>query len=57
MHVFIGEEKLNIEFRDPHDIFSTLFDEELLNKIVVWLNSRTTGKQTPTGGNQFTCKK
>lgn len=40
IHNFTGQEKVNIDSRDPVEIFNFLFDEELINKIVDWVNSR-----------------
>lgn len=40
LHDFIGQEKVNLLTNDPVDIFSNIFDNDLLNKIVTWTNKK-----------------
>ncbi|XP_054259854.1 piggyBac transposable element-derived protein 4-like [Macrosteles quadrilineatus] len=37
---FTGQEKVNIETTDPIAIFSSIFDDALMDKIVAWTNKR-----------------
>lgn len=40
VHNFIGQQTINIQATDPLQIFSCIFDDDLFNKLVVWVNKR-----------------
>lgn len=40
IHDFVGQEQVHIETTDPLEIFGSIFDNELIEKICLWINKR-----------------
>lgn len=47
IHNFLGQEQVHINVNNPIDIFNSIFDDDLINKICSWVNKRDVVRGNP----------